>query len=118
MYISSSSLAASPILSTLFLASFCILHPFSVDPCSSSVSVHVLFVDRLLRFGDRSIHPNAPNPLLPAASAPLFSYRSAALKWHPDRYVDRVSEQEVASAKFVLIAEGQSIGAAEGIVCA
>lgn len=45
-----------------------------------------------------------PSPL---SSAYPCSYRSAALLYHPDRYVDRASEQASASEKFVLVAEGQ-----------
>lgn len=48
------------------------------------------------------------------SSPPRSSYRSAALRWHPDRYVDRVGEQELAAAKFILIAEGQAAEAERG----
>jgi len=37
------------------------------------------------------------------------AYRAAALKWHPDRFVDRAAEQAEANAKFVLIAEAYDV---------
>jgi len=43
------------------------------------------------------------------ASALKKAYRSAALKWHPDRYVERPAELDEANARFVLIAEANDV---------